>query len=53
MAQFFLSKAIIVCGRNVRFGFKNVSIVTMSGLEFVGCFNTFVVSVGRFQLENS
>ena len=25
----------------------------MSGLEFVGCFENHVVSVGQFQLENS
>ena len=47
------SKAVITCGHNARFEFKNVSIVTVSGLEFVGCFENRVLSVNRFQLENS
>ena len=47
------SKAIINCDPNMRFGFRNVSIVTISGLEFVGCFENYVVSATRFQLENS
>ena len=48
------SKAVITChGHNARFEFRNVSTVTMSGLEFVGCFENHVISVGRFQLENS
>ena len=47
------SKAVITCGHNARFEFRNVSIVTVSGLEFVGCFENRVLSVNRFQLENS
>ena len=47
------SKAVITCGHNARFAFRNVSIVTVSGLEFVGCFENHVLSVGQFQLENS
>ena len=47
------SKAIIVCSHNARFEFSDVSIVTVSGLEFVGCFNNNVLSVDHFQLENS
>ena len=47
------SKAVITCGHNARFEFRNVSTVTVSGLEFVGCFKNRVVSVGQFQLENS
>ena len=47
------SKAVITCGHNARFEFRNVSIVTVSGFEFVGCFENNVTSVGRFQLENS
>ena len=47
------TKAVIVCGHNARFVFRNVSIVTVSGLEFVGCFENHVVSIGRFQLEDS
>ena len=49
----FSSTAVIVCGHNARFEFRNVSIVTVSGLEFVGCLENHVVSVGQFQLENS
>ena len=49
----FSPKAIIVCGRNGRFEFRNVSIVIVSGLEFVGCLQNHVISVGQFQLENS
>ena len=49
----FSSTAVIVCGHNARFEFRNVSIVTVSGLEFVGCLKNHVVSVGQFQLENS
>ena len=47
------SKAVITCGHNARFEFRNVSIITVSGLEFVGCFENYVLSVGRFRLENS
>ena len=47
------SKAVITCDHNARFEFRNVSTVTVSGLEFVGCFENHVISVGRFQLENS
>ena len=44
---------MITCGHNARFAFRNISIVTVSGLEFVGCFENHVLSVGQFQLENS
>ena len=44
---------MITCGHNARFEFRNVSTVTVSGLEFVGCFENHVVSVSPFQLENS
>ena len=49
----FSSKAVIACSQNTRFEFRNVSIATVSGLEFVGCFENHVVSVGQFQLINS
>ena len=49
----YSSKAVITCGPNARFEFRNVSIVTVSGLEFIECFENHVVSVGHFQLENS
>ena len=45
-------KIVITCGHNARFAFRNISIVTVSGLEFVGCFENHVISVGQFQLEN-
>ena len=47
------SKAVIICGQNARIEFRNVSIVTVSELEFIGCFENHVLSVGQFQLENS
>ena len=47
------SKAVITCGPNARFEFRNVSRVAMSRLEFVGCFESQVVSVGRFLLKSS
>ena len=46
------SKAVITCGHNARFELRNVSTVTVSGLEFVGYFENHVVSVCRFQLKN-
>ena len=46
------TKAVITCGYNAWFEFRNVSIVTMSGLDFIGCFDNHVVSVSHFQLEN-
>ena len=49
----FSSKAVIVCGHNASFEFRNVNTVTVSGLEFVGCSENHVKSVGRFQLEDS
>ena len=49
----FSSKAVITCNHNARFEFRNVSTVTVSGLEFVKCFEINVISVGHFQLENS
>ena len=39
----FSSKATIVCGHNARFEIRNASIATLSGLEFVGCFENHVV----------
>ena len=49
----FSSKAVIVCGRNAWFEFRNINAVTVSGLEFIGCFKNHVISVGQFQLESS
>ena len=47
------SKAVITCGNNARLDFRNVSIISVSGLEFEGCFENHVLSVDHFQLENS
>ena len=47
------SKALIICSDNARFVFRNVSFVTLSGLDFVGCFENHVVSIDQFQIENS
>ena len=48
------SKAVITChGCNARLELNNVSSVTMNDLEFVGCFENHVISVGQFQVENS
>ena len=49
----FSSKAVIICDHNASFVFGNINIVTVSGLEFVGCLENHVVSIGQFQLENS
>ena len=47
------SKAMITCHHSARFEFRNISTVTMSGLEFIGCSENRVISVDQFQLENS
>ena len=47
------STAVITCRPNARFEFRNVSAVTVSGLEFVGCFENHVTSIRHFKLENS
>ena len=49
----FSSKAVITCSHDARFEFMNVSTVTVSGLEFVGCFENSIVCVKRFELKNS
>lgn len=47
------SRAFIICDNNARFEFKNVSIVTLSGLYLIGCFETHVVFIGHFLVKNS
>ena len=48
------SRAVhIVCAHNSRFEFKNVRSVTVSGFDFVGCFENHIEFVGFLQLENS
>ena len=49
----FSSKAVIICDHNARFEFRNINIVTVSGLDFVGCFENLVVFVGHYKFENS
>ena len=39
------SKVEITCGHKTRFEFSNVSTVTVSGLEFTGCFQNHVITV--------
>ena len=46
------AKAVINCDQNSRFEFRNVGIVTINGLEFVGCFENYVASVKQLHLEN-
>ena len=46
-------RAIIICDNNTRFEFRNASVVTMRGFDFVGCLENYVVSVGQFKVENS
>ena len=46
-------RATIICGKNSRFEFRNISTVSVSGLEFIGCFENHVVSIDLFQLQNS
>ena len=48
-----LSKSMIICYHGTRFEFSNVSIVTMTGFEFLECSGSKVVSVGQFILKNS
>ena len=47
------SKTVIFCSYHARFDFSNVSVVTMSGFDFIGCIRNKVVSVSQFQLEHS
>ena len=46
-------KVVINCNHSARFEFRNISTVTMTGLEFVGCFNNHIEFIGQFQLEGS
>jgi hypothetical protein len=43
----------IVCRPGARFEFRNVSIITIRGLDFVDCYGNVFVSVGRFHLTES
>ena len=42
---------MITCSHNVRFELRNVSSVTVSGLEFAKCFENHVLSVSQFNLK--
>ncbi len=45
-------KVVINCGHSARFDFRDAKAVTVTGLEFVGCFDNYVASVSHFQLES-
>ena len=47
------SRAIIICDHNGNFEFRKVNIVILGDLDFVGCFENYVMSVGHFQMEHS
>ena len=47
------SKVVITCNHNARFKFSNISSVTVSGLEFIGCFDNYMISVDNFHIESS
>ena len=47
------SRATIVCGPNGKFEFSNTTIVNVTGLDFIGCFeNHVIISVGHFLMEH-
>ena len=48
------SKVTINCdGHNARFEFRNISVVSVTGLEFFGCLENYIRSVDQFQLKSS
>ena len=47
------SKTVITCDLNARFEFGYVDNVTISGLDFIGCLENYVLSVGQFRVKNS
>ena len=47
------SRAVIVCDHNGEFEFSNTTTVNVTGLDFVGCFENHVISVGHFRIEHS
>ena len=47
------SKVVIICVNNARIGFRNVSRVTVSAIDFDDCIETEVLSVGWFKLEKT
>ena len=47
------SRTDFTCLRNARLEFKNISLLTVSGFRFIGCFENRVFSIGHFQLHNS
>ena len=50
--QIFLSRASIICDSNARFEFKNVSTVTLRGLDLIGCIEVHFLSVGHILIES-
>ena len=47
------SRAIIICNHNATFEFRKIDVVIVGDLDFVGCFENYVMSVGQFQMEHS
>ena len=48
------SRAVrIVCNHNARFEFRKVNSVTVSGIDFLGCYEIHIEFVGLLQLQNS
>ena len=43
----------IVCNHNARFVFRRVNSVTVSGFDFLGCYENHIEFVGLLQLQNS
>jgi hypothetical protein len=52
-AEPFSTTPRIICSLDAQFEFRNVNIVTISGLDFVDCYGNEFVSVGRFHLTKS
>ena len=50
--QIFSSRASIICDSNARFEFKNVSTVTLRGLDLIGCIEVHFISVGHILIES-
>ena len=48
----FSSRASIICDSNARFEFKNVSTVSLRGLDMIGCIEVHFISIGHVLVEN-
>ena len=47
------SRSVIVCDYDGRFEFSNTTTVNVNGVDFIGCFESYVSFVGHFLLDNS